>query len=304
MAGSFTVVDLSQLPAPNVIEPLDFETILADILSDFQARMEVDGNEFTALVESDPAYKLAEVSAYRELLVRQRVNESAKAVMLAYATGADLDQLGANVNVERLTITPADSTTVPPTAAVMEADSDFRTRIQLSPEAYTTAGSEGSYTFHALGADADIKDVQPTSPTPGIVTVYVLSRNGDGTAAQSLLDIVNETLSAETVRPMTDQVNVLTASIVEYEITAELVMYPGPDSTVVLQSAIDAVTVYADSVHKIGYDVTLSGIFAALHQPGVQRVNLTSPTANISIGEGQASYATAISITVAGGTDV
>lgn len=304
MAGAFTVVNLSQLPAPNVVETLSFETILAEILADFYERMTETGQPFTALLESDPAYKLAECAAYRELLVRQRINESAKAVMLAYATGADLDQLGANVNVERLTITPADNTTVPPTPAVMEADDDFRARIQLSPEAYTTAGSEGSYIFHALGADADVKDVQAVSPTPGVVTVYVLSRSGDGTAPQSLLDKVNDTLSAETVRPMTDQVGVQAASIIDYQITAELVMYPGPDSSVVLQAAIDAVTTYAESVRRIGYDVTLSGIYAALHQPGVQSVTLSSPAAALVIGDGQASHVTAITVTVAGETDV
>lgn len=304
MAGAFTVVNLSQLPAPNVVETLSFETILAEILADFYERMTATGQPFTALLESDPAYKLAECAAYREILVRQRINESAKAVMLAYATGADLDQLGANVNVGRLTITPADDTTVPPTPAVMEADDDFRARIQLSPEAYTTAGSEGSYISHALGADADIKDAQAISPTPGVVTVYVLSRSGDGTAPQSLLDKVNDTLSAETVRPMTDQVGVQAASIIDYQITAELVMYPGPDSSVVLQAAIDAVTTYAESVRRIGYDVTLSGIYAALHQPGVQSVNLIAPTASLVIGDGQASHVTAINVTVAGDTNV
>lgn len=300
MAGAFTVVNLSQLPAPNVVETLDFETILAAMIADLQER----DPTFTAMVESDPAYKVLEVCAYRELLMRQRVNEAAKAVMLAYATGADLDQLGANVNVERRTITPADPDAVPPVPAVLESDDEFRARIQLSPEAYTTAGSEGSYVFHAFGADADVKDVQPVSPTPGVVVVYVLSRTGDGTAPESLLNKVVATLNAETVRPMTDQVQVQSAIIVPYTIEAELTMYPGPDATVVLESAIDAVTAYADTQRRIGYDVTLSGLYRALHQPGVQNVNLISPAASLVIGDGQASYCTNINVTAAGDTDV
>lgn len=300
MAGAFTVVNLSQLPAPQVVEALDFETILAAMIADLQDR----DPTFTALVESDPAYKVLEVCAYRELLMRQRVNEAAKAVMLAYATGADLDQLGANVNVERRTITPDDPDAVPPVPAVMESDEEFRARIQLSPEAYTTAGSEGSYVFHALGADADVKDVQPVSPTPGVVVVYVLSRTDDGTAPESLLNKVDATLNAETVRPMTDQVQVQSANIVPYTIEAELTMYPGPDATVVLQSAIDAVTEYAETQRRIGYDVTLSGLYHALHQPGVQNVNLISPASTLVIGDGQASYCTNINVTAAGETNV
>lgn len=300
MAGAFTVVNLSQLPAPNVVEPLDFETILAAMIADLQER----DSTFTALVESDPAYKILEVCAYRELLMRQRVNESAKAIMLAYATGADLDQLGANVGVQRQVITPADETTVPPTPAVMESDEDFRARIQLSPEGYTTAGSEGSYVFHGLGADADVKDIQAISPEPGKVTVYVLSRTGDGTAPQSTLDAVTVTLNGETIRPMTDEVTVLSANIVNYTVTAELTLLPGPDATVVLQSAIDAVTAFVESQRRIGYDVTLSGLYHALHQPGVQNVNLTSPISSLVLGDGQASYCTEINVTLADDTDV
>lgn len=300
MAGAFTVVNLSQLPAPNVVEKLDFETILAEMIADLQER----DPTFTAMVESDPAYKILEVCAYRELLMRQRVNESAKAIMLAYATGADLDQLGANVGVQRQVITPADETTVPPTPAVMESDEDFRARIQLSPEGYTTAGSEGSYVFHGLGADADVKDIQAISPEPGKVTVYVLSRTGDGTAPQSTLNAVTATLNGETIRPMTDEVTVLSANIVNYTVTAELTLLPGPDATVVLQSVIDSVTAFVESQRRIGYDVTLSGLYHALHQPGVQNVNLTSPATSLVLGDGQASYCTTINVTLADDTDV
>lgn len=300
MAGAFTTVNLSRLPAPDVVEALDFEAILSAMVADLQAR----DPAFSALVESDPAYKILEVAAYRELLIRQRVNDASRAVMLAFATGADLDQIGANYSVQRLVLDPGDPAAVPPVPPTYESDNDFRARIQLSPEGYTTAGSEGSYVFHGLGADADVKDVQAVSPLPGQVTVYVLSRSGTGAASPELLDAVTASLNAERVRPMTDQVTVLSASIVPYTITAELVMYPGPGPEVVRQAAEDAVTAYAEAQRRIGYDVTLSGLYAALHQPGVQRVNLTAPAANLTIADGQASHCTAISVTVAGSVDV
>lgn len=304
MAGAFTVIDLSQLPAPKVVEQISFEDILAALLADYQARMEAAGVPFTALVESDPAFKQLEAVAFRETLLRQRNNESALAVMLAYATGSDLDQLGANVNVQRLLITPADDTTIPPTPAVYESDTDFRARIQLSFEGYTTAGSEGSYVFHGLGADGDVKDIQAVSPDPGDVTIYVLSRTGDGTASQALLDKVAAALNAEKVRPMTDRVTVLGASIVPYSVTASLELYPGPDSSVVEQAAREAMQAYAESVARIGYDVTLSGIYQALHRPGVLRVNLTGPSADLVLGDGEASYLTDINLTVSGASNV
>lgn len=300
MSGSFTTIDLSALAPPNVVEALDYQTILSAMLADLQAR----DTTFTALVESDPAYKILEVAAYRELLLRQRVNDAAKAVMLAFAVNQDLDQIGANFGVSRLLVTPADNTTIPPTPAVYETDAEFRARIQLSTEGYTTAGSEGSYVYHGLSADGDVKDIQAVSDTPGEVVVYVLSKTGNGEAPAELLAAVSAAVNAERIRPMTDQVAVLSASIVNYTIEAELVIYPGPDPVVVRQAAIDAVTAYAENQHRIGYDVTLSGVYAALHQPGVQRVNLAAPIANLTIDQGEASYCTGIAVTVSGATDV
>ena len=295
MAGALTQVDLSQLAAPAVVEALDFETILSAMVADLVTR----DPSFSALLESDPAFKILEVAAYREMLVRQRVNDAARAVMLAYASGTDLDQLAANYGVSRLLITPADDTTIPPRAAVYEDDAALRARTTLSLEGYTSAGSQGSYVFHALSASGDVRDVSAVSPTPGQVTVYVLARDGSGAAAPKLLDTVEAALNAEKVRPMTDQVTVLSASIVNYTIEAELTIYPGPDSSVVLMAAQDAAAAYAEAQHRMGYDITLSGVYAALHQPGVQKVTLTSPAANIAISDGQAAYCTAITITAA-----
>lgn len=294
------MIDLSLLPAPSVIEELDYETIVARMLADLQAR----DKTFDALVESDPAYKVLEVAAYRELLLRQRVNSAARAVMLAYATDTDLDQIGANFQVQRLLLDAGDITANPPVEPVYESDEDFRRRIQLSFEGYTCAGSVDSYRFWGLSASGEVADIQPVSPTPGVVTIYVLSRNATGTASPDLISAVEKALNAEKIRPLTDQVTVLSASIVDYAITAELVIMPGPDPSVVQAAAKSAATAYIAAQRKIGYDITLSGIYAALHQPGVQRVNLTTPTGNIVIGDGQAGHCTAINLTIASANDV
>lgn len=294
--STFTQIDLSTLPAPDVIEELSFETIFSAMLADLQAR----DPAFSALVESDPAYKILEVAAYRELLVRQRVNDAARAVMIAYATGADLDQLGALLGVARFELEPGDPEAVPPIAPTMESDTEFRRRIQLSLEGFSVAGPRGAYIFHGLSADPNVLDISATSPTPGNVTITVLSRIGNGAASSPLLAAVSAKLNADEIRPLTDQVTVASAAIVNYAVTAQLYVYPGPDSSVVLQKALAALNTYIEQVHRIGQDVTLSGLYAALHQPGVQRVNLTSPTSNIVITPLQASFCTAINVTVAG----
>lgn len=300
MAGAYTQVNLSELTAPDVVEALSFEAVFAAMLADLQARDPI----FSALVESDPAYKILEVAAYREVLLRQRINDAAKAVMLAQATGADLDNIAANFNVERLEIEPGDDTAVPPVAPTMESDAAFRERILLSLEGYTTAGSVGAYQFHALSADGDVKDVGVANPplVPGQVNVAVLSNTDDGTPTTELLDTVEAALSAETVRPLCDTVIVQAADVVDYAITAVLTLYPGAGQEAVLAASIEAAQTYADSMHRMGRDITRSGVFAALHQPGVQNVALSSPAADIVNAWNQAPFCTAVTVTV-GGTD-
>ncbi|TAE85068.1 MAG: baseplate assembly protein, partial [Verrucomicrobia bacterium] len=212
--STFTQIDLSTLPAPNVIEELSFESIFSAMLADLQAR----DPAFSALVESDPAYKILEVAAYRELLVRQRVNDAARAVMLAYATGADLDQLGALLGVARFELEPADNEAVPPVPAVMESDTEFRRRIQLSLEGFSVAGPRGAYIFHGLSADPNVLDISATSPDPGEVVITVLSRLGNGSASNDLLDAVEARLNADEIRPLTDLVTVQSASIVNFHV--------------------------------------------------------------------------------------
>lgn len=133
------VIDLSQLPAPLVVESRDYETLLAERKAAFIALYPLEEQNAvmqTLTLESEPITKLLQESTYRELVLRQRVNEAAQAVMVAYANSGDLDQLGANNNVSRLVITPANNEAIPPVAAVMESDTDFRLRIPQAFEAH------------------------------------------------------------------------------------------------------------------------------------------------------------------------
>lgn len=299
-----SVIDLSLLPAPNVVEPLDYEAILAERkarLLELTAEADRPALEAALALESEPITKLLEENTLRELTLRQRINEACRAVMLAYAVGADLDQIGGNYNVSRLLVDAGDATAVPPVPATWEPDSDFRKRILLSLEGYTTAGSTESYIYHAMSADGDVKDAAAVSPAPGEVTVYVLSRTGDGTASEALLNAVTAAVDAEHVRPMTDQVTVLSAAIVTYTIEAALVVANGPDAQVLQAAALAAVQQYVADTHRLGLDVPLSGIYRALHQPGVLRVDLTLPAANIVVADGQAGYCTGITITAGTG---
>lgn len=293
-------IDISKLPFPGIIESLDYEEILAGLKIELAARYPLHD------LESDPIVALLEVVAYYRLIDHARINDAAKAVFIAYATGADLDNLGAFFGVERITITPADDTATPPVAAVMENDPDFRARILLALEAQSTAGPRGAYLYHALSADSRVLDAAvigpgdsfTPAPPPGQVDIYVLGR--DGSTPLDLLDVVRAALNDEEVRPLCDTVTVSAATLVNYTIDATLTFYKGPDQAVVIAAAQDAVETYVEARFRLGQDVTRSGIFAALHQPGVQNVTLTSPAADISIAANEVPRATAITLTNGG----
>ncbi len=277
--GNFTAIDLSKLPAPKVIESLSYEEIFQDILSDFLEK----NPTYSTLLESDPAMILLEVCAYRELLLRNRINEAAKATMLAYATGSDLENLGAPLGVQKLE---------------GESDDQLRQRIQLAPEAFTNAGSVGAYTFHALSASSDIKSVSVKSPNPGEVLVTILSKTGNGVASEELIDAVLEKLSEEDVRPLTDQVSVQSAGIVNYSVEAVITVYSGPSSAVVETEARAALDKFLDERHAIEKLVALSGIYDALHVDGVKKVQLIHPTSDVVTTDEQAAYCNSKTISI------
>jgi len=294
MMDDFRIIDLEQIRPPDVVEKLDYETILAGMLADLRLRAPA----FDALVESDPAYKILEVCAYRELLLRQRVNDASRAVMLAFAGGSDLDHLAALYGVERMIVTPAyiddKGRHVP---AVMESDKRLRDRVLLAPYGWSCAGSVKAYEFFALSADSGVKSAGISSPVPGQVQVAVLSADGNGAPTPELLDKVRAALTDEKVRPLCDTVIVVPARIVHYSVEATLYIGRGPDPTVVLADAEAAVNAYAASVHMLGYRTAVSGLYAALHRPGVRTVSLISPAADVACEPGEAPWCDSITLT-------
>ncbi|MEZ2603171.1 baseplate assembly protein [Kluyvera intermedia] len=292
-------IDLSQLPPPRMLEMPKFREQKAKRLAELQSLAPT----FNALVESDPAMKLLEILVYREMVNTARFNSGILAVLLAYAKGSDLDQLGANYDVARKVRKPADDTTIPPTEAVMEKDDAFRLRIRLSWYARNTAGSVQAYEYFALSADGAVLDAKAYGPqedasiSPGHVEVYVLNNEGEGVPGQALLDTVAGDLSADFTRPLNDYVVVKAATIIEYAVTATLMTGSGPDAQTVLDAAKKAMQRYADSVHRIGVPMSIAGVYRALKQPGVEDVILVEPLDTIEAGTGEATYCTAITLT-------
>ena len=296
-----TSVDLSQIPQPDIVEVPDFETVLADIRALIVAAMPVELQASVSaalLLESEPMAALAQAFTYREIHLLQRINEAVRAVLLSSALEADLDQVAGNFDTERLLITEATDEA----DAVYESDEELRARTLLSWARLSTAGARNAYHYFALGADADVLDVRAYGPEThdqeGRVFLYVLSRTGDGTAPQALLDKVLAAVNPEDVRPITDYVAdyVRSAVIVNYQVVADIYVPYGVDTATVLEKATAALNEYTASVHLINATAARSGIDGALHQDGVVTVDLHSPAADVVATMGEAPHCTSVKI--------
>ena len=249
--------------------------------------------------ESDPLHKYLQENAYREMLLRQKINEKALATQLAFAKGADLDVWGANYDVARLLITPADNSVTPPMPAVYEKDEDFRYRIQKKLDALSTAGPESAYEFHTLSADSRVADVKCSSPAPAHALMTILQRNSEnGASTAELNSKVESYLSAEKIRPTGDRVAVQSVEVINYKIEAVLVTKNVPETDAVLAAAQANITAYTKTEKRIGKGVFFSDIYSALKVSGVERVELVSPVAEVNISNFQAAFCTEILLSV------
>ncbi len=302
-AATLSAVDLSKLTFPEFLAPITYEQVLTEMLADVNQFCLSKTGEPYIFHEADPAHIIIEACAYRRWRDLQDYQAQTKNMLVAYAQNEWLDHLGSNSDFKcpRLVIIPADDSTTPPTPAIMESDDAYRARMVLRNEGYTTAGSAGAYLFHTLSADGDVRDASVQSPTPGSVLVTILSNSNDGAASATLIAKVQAALSADSVRPLCDQVTVQAANISTYSVSYTIKTYPGSDVPDVLSRSRAAVQAYCEAHFKLGHDITISGLIAAATVTGVQNVALTTPPANLVCDLSSAYRCTTIAATHSGG---
>ena len=275
-----TLNDLASLPTPAVIETLSFETIFTELQGEFQSRYP----DYSALLASDPAIKLLEVAAYREVLLRNRINEAAKASLLAFATGSDLDHLAAFYGVTRLTD---------------ETDEALRLRTRQRIIGFANAGGAAHYRYWALSASPEVADVEVDSPEPGRVRISVLAKGEEQTVSNAVLDAVRAVVLRDDIRVLTDTVEVVPAELMPVAVYARLWLYPdAPLETLAAIQAVFASTLAACA--GLGWDLTRSWIVGQLQRAGVHKVELLSPTTDIRVAANQAVRLLSLNLDFAG----
>ena len=293
----FDSINLEDVPLPEVVETLEYEEILTELLEKFRSLLPEWSPQNPP--DSDPVMKILQTFAYRETIVRARINDAGRSVMLAFAQKSDLDNLGTFYGVSRQTLVPASPNSLPPVKAVMEEDSSYRQRIQLAPEAFSTAGPRGMYTFHAKSASSDVEDVYVSSPSPGEVLVQVLPKKAAMDRSHEVIAAVSKVLNKDEVRPLTDKVTVEmpTRRAYRIEATVELVDTAFDEGTVI-KAAQKALEDYSKKQRRLGSLVSRDSIYATLRVAGVRRVvSLLAPRRDMDLDNNQYADCTSIVVT-------
>lgn len=172
------------------------------------------------------------------------------------------------------------NTTATEGGADVESDDDLAERIFLAPGAYSTAGPEDGYLFHAKQFNPSIGDVVATSnQAAGTVDIVFIMADGK-TPGTEMINGLKEYLSGKTRRPMTDLVNVSAPAEVTY--TVDLTYYINRSDSaraVAIQEAVQtAVADYLTWQRTIGRDINPSKLVALVMAAGAKRVTVTAPT--------------------------
>lgn len=263
---SITQTDLDALPPPEVIEQVSFEAILEAMVADMIARFPAISPVIQ--LESEPSRKMFEVNSFRETLVRVRINDAFRSQLLAFAAGADLDHLAAFYDVTRLS---------------GEADDRLRARVILAISGRSTGGTAERYRYVAMTASPDVRDaiVWRDASSP-VVNVAIYSYAAGGVAAPALISTVEAALNAETVRMVNDTLSVRSAVTQTRNIAADVWLLP--QTPLAVFDGLEA-QLRADFTKEagLGFDLTRAWLTARLMRAGVQRVEITAPTADVAV---------------------
>ena len=275
-----TLIDLNSLPAPIVVDELSFEDIFSGKLSRFLGM----SDEFTALLESDPAMKLLEANAADEIDLRARINDAARARLLAFAQGSDLDQLAIFYGVTRL---------------AGELDPSLKVRVREAIMGRSAAGTKAQYRFAALSASGEVLDAAVDSPEGGIVRISIMSAVGNGTPSAALVAAVESVVHSDTVYALCHTVVVVPAEIVVVGVTADIWL-----TNTAQQAVFDGLEAllreeFAEA-RALGWNLTPSWITSKLQTGGVQRVELTAPASQVVISPNQCAALGTINLRLAG----
>jgi phage-related baseplate assembly protein len=324
------LLDRNQLPEPEAISRIAYQTLLANFKQDFIANVESENPELaeqlTATLEQPGELITKMFETFSQYLLNEieRRNQQALQLLPGWAKASNLDNLVVHQGIERQILTPADDQAFPPVAAVEESDEALFLRYLLQPHS-PAAGSRMqykatlltldespvitvdkpnenqvrlTYTLNPAGYAAQIKDANGLRTSAGEVMATVLAWAENGQADEPLLEAVRDHFKRDDVSPGTDVITVQSAEIIEYQQKVIVQVNNGPDPAITEDSVQIALQNYADKQHLLGAEVRPDYISHLLYQQGAKRAEVLLPLDNIICNDFQAPWCTSIEVEV------
>jgi phage-related baseplate assembly protein len=178
-----------------------------------------------------------------------------------------------------------------------ESDDDYRERIQLAYTKFSTAGPRNAYKYWALSADSSIADAYIANPSANNIVVSVITNDGQ-LPDNALNALVEQSVTADDVRPLGDLVTVTAPTASNYDIEVTYYVKAENESEAVaaieseeytdasgttIKGAFEQYRLWQDT--KIERDINPSKLIELMMNPagdgsiaGAERVELISPT--------------------------
>jgi len=280
-----------------VLENLDVETILADRMMRLKqlwayydppvaAQYDVEELEF------DPIKINQETCSYFELLLRDRVNQAARSVTLAYAIGTDLDAIASRY--------PGGVPRLP-----NESDDRYRRRIWLSPNTLSPHGTAEAYEFWALTAMPSLRDVTAIRSVqhdyyPTILITCLKEPPAEPKPTDEELVTIRAYIQSLSRMALTDVISVNPPKIREVEYNIVVWLYPGTSPDQAITNIKNNIAKLIDDQYWLGHDHSHTAIHAACRITGVHHVDIVSPEENVNVPLDWLVRVTSLTITYGG----
>lgn len=266
-------IDLTSLPMPQVIGELSYDAVLSRQNARFQAEWDTLRETYpdlppydVSMLETDPAVIVNQSESYREMLLLARINEAARARLLAFAFGSDLDQLAIFYDVVRMT---------------GETDGRLKTRVILAIQGRSTGGPKERYKSIVMSADIRVESVEiyRVGRSP-LINVAVYSTEPNGVASADLVSVVTAALTDENVQLANDEFVVASAVRSIVDLAFDIWLLPDADDATVTR----AVTALQDAwavEQTLGRDLVREWWTSRLMIAGVHKITATSPETDV-----------------------
>jgi phage-related baseplate assembly protein len=292
-----SVILPANLQPMQVLEKLDVEAILAARMARLKqlwqyydppaaAQYDVEKLEF------DPIKINQEACSYFELLLRDRVNQAARSVTLAYAIGTDLDAIASRYpgGVPRLD---------------GESDDRYRRRIWLSPNTLSPHGTAEAYEYWALTALPALRDVTAIRYVmhdyyPTILITCLMEPPAAPKPSDEQLVGIRAYIQSLSRMGLTDVISVNPPKIRETQYRLHVWLYPGTAQDQTINKIVANIATLVNDQYWLGHDHTHTAIHAACRITGVHHVDILEPEKDVFVPLDWIVRVTNLSVTFAG----